>query len=84
MGILMAFAVGYVVGARAGSQDFEDVVASLRAVRDSDEFSDLLSALRTHLGHAMHEMGDLLERTGGEGIDAADLVERVKRLARRD
>ena len=41
MGILIAFAAGYVFGARAGSQDFDDVVQALQAIRESEEFHDL-------------------------------------------
>lgn len=84
MGVLMAFAVGYVVGARAGSRDFDDVVAALRSVRDSDEFTDLIAAMRAHLGHTLREIGELLESPGAEVPDVSDLVDRVKRLARRD
>ena len=42
MGILLAFAAGYVLGARAGSEDFDDVVEALQAIRQSEEFHDLV------------------------------------------
>ncbi len=41
MGVLLAFAVGYVVGARAGAQDFDDVVRAVQELRDSEEFRSL-------------------------------------------
>ena len=38
MGILLAFAAGYVLGARGGSEDFDDVVQAVQAIRQSEEF----------------------------------------------
>jgi hypothetical protein len=85
MGILFAFAVGYVVGARAGSKDFDDVVEALQAIGRSEEFRDLLAALRSHAAHALRELATALERPGDEDAERApattqDLVERVKSL----
>ena len=43
MVVLLAFAAGYIVGAAAGSQDFDDVVDAVKAIGRSDEFHDLLA-----------------------------------------
>lgn len=79
MGILMAFAVGYVVGARAGEAGFREVVDALKAVRDSDEFAAFVAALRAHLGHTF---GDLAARLGDDGapLTMDDVVARVRQL----
>ncbi len=89
MGILLAFAAGYVLGARGGSEDFDDVVQALRAIRQSDEFEDLLKSLRSHAAHTLRELATMLDRTGAEGdgltsMTTHDLVERVKSLVGRD
>jgi hypothetical protein len=84
MGVLMAFAVGYVVGAKAGGRDFDEVLAALRSVVDSDEFADLLSALRAHLARTLSDLGELIDAPTSESVDVSDLVDRVRRLARRD
>jgi hypothetical protein len=76
--LLVAFLIGYAVGAKAGSRRFDDVVRAARAVRDSDEFRGLLGALRTHLGATMREIANLLESEDAEGDET--LVERVQRL----
>lgn len=81
MGVLLAFAVGYTLGARAGAQGFEEVVASLRAVRESEEFRNALDALRAHASHVLREAADLAARP--EGTDTGDLVARVRKLAGR-
>ena len=81
MKMLLALAAGYVLGASAGSRDFDQVVDSIRAIRDSEEFSDLLAALRSHASYTLRELADMLERVGPEALTSNDLVERVKHLA---
>jgi hypothetical protein len=84
MGILLAFAVGYAVGARAGSQDFDDIVRSFKSVRESEEFADLVGVIRTHMAHTLREVASLVDGAGAEAFTPQDLVERVKGLVRRD
>jgi len=89
MGILIAFAAGYAFGAKAGSQDFDDVVEALRAIKDSDEFHDLLRSLRSHAAHSLRELASMLERTDTDGralssVTTQDLVARVKTLVGQD
>lgn len=89
MGVLIAFAAGYVFGARAGSQDFDDVVQALQAIRESDEFHDLLRSLRSHAAHSLRELASMLDQANAEGralssVSTQDLVERVKSLVGRE
>ena len=86
MGLLVAFAAGCFVGAKAGSQDFGDVAGSLRAVRDSEEFHDLVVAFRSHAGQTLRRLADMVEKTGaGANRNGdSDLVERVRSLVGRD
>jgi hypothetical protein len=84
MKVFLALAAGYVLGARTGSEHFDEVVRSLRAIKDSEEFHGLLSSVRSHAGATLRELATMIERppTDAEG-DAAtsDLVERVRHLA---
>ena len=88
MGLLVAFAAGCFVGARAGGDDFGDVVESLRAVRDSKEFHDLVAAFRSHASQTLRRLADVVEKTGSDanasGGSGDDLVERVRSLVGRD
>ena len=89
MGILLAFAAGYVVGSRAGAEDFDDVVQALQAIRQSDEFNDLLRSLRSHAAHTLRELAALLDRAGTEeggpsSVTTRDLVDRVRSLVGRE
>lgn len=79
--MLFALAAGYVLGAKAGSRDFDQLFDSVRAIRDSEEFNDFLAVLRSHASHTLRELADMLERVGPETLTNNDLVERVKQLA---
>ena len=70
MGVFVGLAVGYVVGAKTGSKDLDQVVKSLRALRESDEFADVVSAVRSHVGHTLREVANMLDgpaQTDDEG-----------------
>lgn len=80
MGVLLAFAVGYTVGARAGAEGFAEIVSSVKAIRESEEFSALLDAVRSHAGYALKELSDLLNDRDRQ-LDTGDLLERVRNMA---
>ena len=84
MGMIVAFAAGWVMGARAGSEDYSDVVRSLRAIRESDEFHDLVGVLRAHAGQTLRRVADLLDTGGAEPSSTEDLVDRVRYLVGRE
>jgi hypothetical protein len=81
MKVLFALVTGYVVGANAGSRDYDQLLESVRAIRDSEEFHDFLMALRLHASQTLRELADMLERADAETLVPTDLVERVKALA---
>jgi hypothetical protein len=84
MKVFLALAAGYVLGARTGSEHFDDVVRSLRAIKDSEEFRDLVTSVRSHAGATLRELASMVDgppaEGGAEGA-AGDLVERVRHLA---
>jgi hypothetical protein len=63
MGTLFGFVVGYVLGARAGAQGFEEVVESLRDIRRSDEFRGFVDAMKSH---SRHVLGQITGRLAGD------------------
>jgi hypothetical protein len=89
MGIVLAFAAGYFLGARAGREELDDVLEALQAIRQSEEFNDLVRAMRSHAASALREVASLLDRAGVDATDlssmsAQDLVDRVKALVGRE
>ena len=82
MGVVLAFLVGWTVGAKAGPTGFEEVSAAVRTVKDSEEFEALLAITRTHVARALREVSKLV--SGETPAPApADLLERVQRLTDR-
>lgn len=82
MGVLAALAIGYVIGAKAGSKDLDQMGQALRALSASEEFADVVTAVRSHLGHTLRELGGMIESGQGlpAAVDPADLVDRVRHL----
>jgi hypothetical protein len=81
MGMLAALAIGYVLGAKAGSKDIDQVTHALRALSRSDEFADVVAAVRSHVGHTLREIGGMIEGSPSTSeVDTGDLVERVRHL----
>ena len=81
MGLLLVFAAGYVMGARAGSESLDDVVDAVEAIRESDEFHDLMKALRTHAAHSLRGLATMMENGRGTSDtpgSTGDLVDRVR------
>ena len=82
MGLLLVFAAGYVMGARAGGESLDEVVDAMRAIRESEEFHDFLKAMRTHTAHSLRGVATMIEngRERGNGATApsSDLLERVR------
>jgi len=87
MKLLLALATGYVLGARSGGEHLDELVRSLRAVRDTEEFRDLVVSLRAQAGHTLRDLAAMLEGSGeptssaGDAEAASDLVARVRDLA---
>ena len=73
--MFVALFVGYVIGARTGSKELDQLVDSLRALRETDEFAAVLSAARAHLAHT-------LPRPGRHGRRRSDRTGRVQRPGR--
>jgi hypothetical protein len=90
MGTIVTFAIGYFVGLQADKKDFDDLAKALKALRQSEEFAGVVMAARSHLGHSMRAVADLVD--GGSALaagparldDEADLVARVKDLFAHD
>ena len=76
---LLLFLAGYALGSKSGSKGWDELVRSATAVRESEEFRAMLRAVRTHAGHTLRELGDMLDRP--EPLSVGDVLERARRLA---
>ncbi len=82
MGLILAFVAGYIVGGHGGEQGFDEVTAALKSVRDSDEFTDLLKALRSHASHLFLELGRRLETEAAQPVTIDTFLKRAKEATR--
>jgi hypothetical protein len=84
MKILAALAIGYFVGAKTGGKDLDQLGRSLKALCDTEEFADVVSAARAQMGSTLRELASMVD--GGRLPDASsgDLVARVSHLVGRD
>ena len=80
MGVLLAFAVGYVLGARSGAGGLDEIVTSLKDIRDSEEFAAMVHALRSHAGHVLREAAELVG-VETQTMTMNDVLERMRAMA---
>jgi hypothetical protein len=76
----VALVVGYVLGAKAGSRDLDQVAGSLKRLAQSEEFADVVVAVRSHVGHTLRELGTMVDGGADEPEETGDLVDRVQHL----
>jgi hypothetical protein len=82
--LFLALVVGYVVGAKTGGKEMEDLGRSLNALLGTEEFADVVTSARAQLGSTLRELASLV---GGEHrmADAGgDLVAQVRSLVAPD
>ena len=79
MGTLLAFAVGFVVGRQGGRKRFDEVVESLKTLRESEEVAAILRALGDHAAYLLRELSELV---GNRNLSSEEVVERLRALAR--
>ncbi len=82
MGLLCALALGYFLGAKTAGPELDQLMSSLRALAESDEFADVVSAARAHLAQGLHEAAAMLDSAPSPvgGTQNGDLVDRVRHL----
>ncbi|MDQ1358379.1 MAG: hypothetical protein QOJ52_2575 [Acidimicrobiaceae bacterium] len=83
MEMLLAFAVGFVLGGKGGSRDRHDVVDSFGAIRDSEEVAAVMMVARSHVGRTLREVADMVDGSRSEAAATPDLVDRVRQLVER-
>jgi tripartite-type tricarboxylate transporter receptor subunit TctC len=83
MGIVLAFAFGYVVGANTGHESYQELLEALRAVQQSDEFHGLVAAARGHVSASLRQLADLVEDKPDGDASPVRLLERVRTIMAR-
>jgi hypothetical protein len=84
MNALVALAVGYVVGAKTGGKDLDQLGRSLKALCATDEFADVVVAARSQMAHTLRELASIVDGERPSVPTGGDLVARVRHLVGHD
>ena len=80
MKMLVALAAGYLLGAKTGGKDLDQLGRSLKALSETEEFGDVVSAARTHVGSTLRELAAIIDGDHPIPDLGGDLVARVRNL----
>ena len=83
MGLVLAFIAGYVIGARDGSEALDEVIDAAKALAASQEFDDLVRALRAHAGHVLQEVGRRIDPSSGEETSVNSILSQARDIVQR-
>jgi hypothetical protein len=78
--LLAALAIGYVAGAKTGGKNLDELNRSLKALRQTDEFAEVISAARAQVAAALRTTASLVEGQPARPGATGDLVARVRYL----
>jgi len=62
MAVVAALVVGYVMVPRPGGKSSNSFSRSLKALYDTDEFADVVTAARAQVGAGLRELASMIER----------------------
>jgi hypothetical protein len=84
MKMLVALAIGYVVGAKTGGRDLDELGRSLKALGETDEFSDVVAAGRAQMASTLRELAAIVDGGRLRPESSGDLLTRVRYLVGSD
>lgn len=84
MAVVAALVVGYVMGAKTRGKELEQLSRSLKALYDTDEFADVVTAARAQVGAGLRELASMIDGHRGLPEAGGDLVARVRTLVGRE
>lgn len=81
MGTLFGFFVGYVLGARAGSEGFDKVAQAFTEIRRSDEMRAFVGILRDHIRGTAATVSERLAAVEASAESTAERLAAARRRA---
>jgi hypothetical protein len=84
MAVLAALVVGYVMGAKTKGRELDQLGRTLKALYDTDEFADVVTAARAQVGAGLRELAAVIDGHGAAPEAGEDLVSRVRTLVGRE
>jgi hypothetical protein len=80
MKVFVALAAGYLIGARTGGGDLEQLGRSVKALCGTDEFAEVVVALRVQAGSTLREIASIVDGERSLPDAKGDLVTKVRHL----
>jgi hypothetical protein len=81
LNLLASLAIGYVAGAKTGEKNIDELSRSLKALRQTDEFAQVISAARAQVAAMLRTTASLVEGEPARPGVTGDLAARVRYLA---
>jgi hypothetical protein len=78
--MLVALVVGYVIGAKTGGKELDQLGESITALLGTDEFVDVVSAARAQAGSTLRQLASMVDGDRHLTEAGGDLVARVRSL----
>ena len=82
--ILLALSIGYVLGAKTGGKELEQLQRSVTALLGTDEFADVVSSARAQVGSTLRELASVVDSDVRLGDLGGDMVAKVRSLVGSD
>jgi ABC-type transporter Mla subunit MlaD len=82
--MFVALIVGYVIGAKTGGQELDQLGESISALLGTDEFADVLASARAQAGSTLRQLASMLDGEGHRTDAGGDLVHKVRTLVGTD
>jgi hypothetical protein len=76
----VVLAVGYVIGAKTRGQDLDRLTNSIKALYATDEFADVVSAVRSQLGNTLRDLAAIVDGQDDLPDSSDDIVAKVRHL----
>jgi hypothetical protein len=80
----VAMVIGWIFGARSGRKDLDRIGKSLKALYGTDEFAEVVTAVRVQIAETLRSAAAMIDETHPEAEPGADLVAHVRHLVRRE
>jgi hypothetical protein len=83
--LILALAVGYVIGAKAGSKEIDQLGRSVTALLSTDEFVDVVTSARSHMSSTLRELAAMVDGEDHRAQDTGtDVLAQVRNLVGAD
>jgi hypothetical protein len=82
--VFLALVVGYVIGAKTGAKELEELGRSVNALFGTDEFAEVITSARSQVGSTLRELASMVDGEQRLTDVSGDLVAKVRHLVAPD